>query len=306
MNNFLTASGYSTASIHIIQKSVTAFQNWCNTHQVEAETATYNDVLAFIQHIQSRNVKQRTVQLCLGNLSIYFNWLKEQQVRLDNPTEQIKVQGVKRGMLYHIITKEELERVYHGIEGNAAYLSGSYKLWEEQSHHSQLMHRIMYGLVIWQGVTAGELEALTVKDVQLREGVIHIPGARRSNARTLKLESVQILDMMEYQHTTREYYRKASGSTSDKLFLTRQGGSAKGISNRITALLQVVKAINPQITQLQQIRTSVITHWLKNHNLRQVQYMAGHRYVSSTENYLVNDLEDLKEDVNRFHPLRES
>jgi len=30
--------------------------------------------------------------------------------------------------------------------------------------------------------------------------------------------------------------------------------------------------------------------------------MAGHRYVGSTEAYQVNNMDDLKEDVNRYHP----
>jgi integrase/recombinase XerD len=48
----------------------------------------------------------------------------------------------------------------------------------------------------------------------------------------------------------------------------------------------------------------VITHWLKNYNLRQVQYMAGHKYVSSTERYQQNTLEDLQKEINRYHPLK--
>ena len=31
--------------------------------------------------------------------------------------------------------------------------------------------------------------------------------------------------------------------------------------------------------------------------------MAGHRYVSSTEAYKINDLEGLQEDIGKFHPL---
>jgi len=47
----------------------------------------------------------------------------------------------------------------------------------------------------------------------------------------------------------------------------------------------------------------VITHWLKLHNLRKVQYMAGHRYISSTESYKANNLDGLKEDIAKFHPF---
>ena len=46
-----------------------------------------------------------------------------------------------------------------------------------------------------------------------------------------------------------------------------------------------------------------ITKWLKQHNLREAQYLAGHKYVSTTESYLQNDMEGLKEEINQFHPL---
>jgi integrase/recombinase XerD len=31
--------------------------------------------------------------------------------------------------------------------------------------------------------------------------------------------------------------------------------------------------------------------------------MAGHRYVSSTEAFLINDLEGLQEEIDKFHPI---
>lgn len=45
-------------------------------------------------------------------------------------------------------------------------------------------------------------------------------------------------------------------------------------------------------------------HWLKTHNLRQVQYMAGHIYVSSTERYKINSLDNLKSKLEKLHPLK--
>ncbi|MBS9464409.1 hypothetical protein KIM67_18475, partial [Flagellimonas sp. 389] len=68
-------------------------------------------------------------------------------------------------------------------------------------------------------------------------------------------------------------------------------------------LLQKLRKKHREIESLKQMRASVITGWLKVYNLREVQYMAGHRYVSSTENYLINDLEDLQEEVNKYHPI---
>ena len=51
------------------------------------------------------------------------------------------------------------------------------------------------------------------------------------------------------------------------------------------------------------IRKSVIVNWLKQHNLRQVQYLAGHKYISSTERYVVKDLQQLKTSVIQCHPI---
>lgn len=47
----------------------------------------------------------------------------------------------------------------------------------------------------------------------------------------------------------------------------------------------------------------IIAKWLKTHNLREVQYLGGHRYISSTESFLQNDMEELIEEINQYHPL---
>ena len=51
------------------------------------------------------------------------------------------------------------------------------------------------------------------------------------------------------------------------------------------------------------MRASVITHWVKIYDLRKAQYMAGHRYVGSTEDYKQQVLDELQGDVKKFHPL---
>jgi len=61
--------------------------------------------------------------------------------------------------------------------------------------------------------------------------------------------------------------------------------------------------MNQSLTDIKQIRTSVIIHWLKQHQLRKTQYLAGHKYISSTEKYVQDDLESLHETVNNYHHL---
>jgi integrase/recombinase XerD len=87
----------------------------------------------------------------------------------------------------------------------------------------------------------------------------------------------------------------------ERLFISIN--SLEDLRNSLLHLNYALRKLNPKYKHSKQIRQSVITKWLKEKNLRTVQYMAGHRYVSSTERYKTNNLEDLKEALNKHHPL---
>ena len=155
--------------------------------------------------------------------------------------------------------------------------------------------------MVYQGLNTSEIKNLLVQDIKLRDGKIFIARGRKSNERTLKLEAHQILDFMEYTLQVRQAILAETKKETD-LFLVSTGTSLE-LQNTLQKLIEQLRKQNKKIENLQQIRSSVITGWLKQYNLREVQYRAGHRYVSSTESYLINDLEDLQEDINKYHPL---
>ena len=65
-----------------------------------------------------------------------------------------------------------------------------------------------------------------------------------------------------------------------------------------------IKKTHPKVASGKIIRSTVIAEWLKTLDVRVAQYMAGHRYVSSTERYQVANLRELKESLKRHHPLK--
>ena len=293
--DYLESKGHSTNTINRFYTDVLMFMNWCEEEEIESESSTYNEVLSYIHHLGKRGVKQRTVQLYINSIKHYFRWCIQQELRTENPTTNIKIKGIKRKTLHHILSKEELESLYHQYEITE----------EEQSNELSVLtskrNKMIIGLLVYQGLSTRELGKLEEKDVKLRKGKIEIRGSRKSNARTLKLEAHQVLDIMEYTLQVRPKLLAISQSRSDKLLVNSQGGSH--FSNVMQYLMKQLKKQSSGVKSAQQIRTSVITHWLKRYNLREVQYRAGHRYVSSTEAYLINDLEGLKEDIEKFHPF---
>lgn len=45
-------------------------------------------------------------------------------------------------------------------------------------------------------------------------------------------------------------------------------------------------------------------YWLTNNDLRYVQYFCGHKYISSTENYIKQNTQKLQEHIVSCFPLK--
>ncbi len=159
-------------------------------------------------------------------------------------------------------------------------------------------NKIILGLIIYQGLTTEELHQLESEHLKLKHGKIKVPGSRKRNSRTLDLKPFQILELNEYVNEIRP---TINHQNYNQLFVSMEGNT--NLKNSLHHLFRAIKRTHPNIGNGKQIRGSVITNWLKSYNLRQVQYMAGHKYVSSTERYQVNNLEELKKNVEKYHPL---
>jgi integrase/recombinase XerD len=297
--DYLLHKGHSRNTVTGYMYVVQRFEDWLQQQQIPLETIRYADVLHYIQHKRS-SVSQSTVRGYLNSLRHYFEYHRIQGTVSENPVTFITIKGVKRRKLYDILSKQELEQLYHDYSPGEHDISRNHN-WYSVSQLAASRNKVITGLLIYQGLTAFELQSLTISDLRLREGKVFISGGRSSNERELLLESVQIIDLMEYTLKTREELLRNSGKQSEKLIIST--GTGTRLNNTLCRLTMQLQARNPKVKSLRQIRASVITHWLKIHNLRQVQYMAGHRYISSTEFYLVNDMEDLQEEISKFHPI---
>ena len=285
--------GYSEKSIRVQDCHVNCFNSWCIRQNINPGDINYGQVLQFIDSERERGIENQSVIREINSIRIYFDYLLESGITAQNIIKRIRIRQSGRKVLPEILSPAQLEKIYQDLSNLPA--------WNHGTVIAKLLHQrnmVILGLLIYQGLDSGEIARLETNHINLGEGKIYIPSARNSNSRTLKLQANQILPFKTYLEETRRELLDKRNLQSSYLF------PAKKSSDMICKIVEAVKKIHPQLKDSRQIRASVIMNWLKTNNIRQVQYMAGHKSIRSTESYRGQDLTDLTKQLELFHPLR--
>lgn len=284
---WLNERGYRLDTVRGFVTGAEIFLKWCDGENIQLHQAGYTDVLAYINHCYAKGNVKHTINQKINALKHFYNYCIDCNYRKDNPVAELRIRNTIRKLPHDLLSEEALENIYKNYP--ATGIAGK-------------RNKVMLGLLIYQGITTAELARLEVKDIQLEEGKIYVPSASRSNSRILSLEAQQVIQLQNYLMTVRPVLLAIAEKQTIKLFLST--GKSKRLSNSYTRMLMQMRKVNAAVKDLKQIRASVITHWLKQHGIRQAQYMTGHKYVSSTERYRTDKLESLQEQLENLHPLK--
>lgn len=304
---WLLLKRYSPATAATTVRIVEYFRGWAEREGIIAlEEISYQDAMSFIQWGGKHGASQKTIANYLNHIRKFYQFQISEGVVKDDPVAHIKVQGIKRKIYHDILSTEELQQLYQQYPTTieTSLPSSKEQKWvyppQEKNILSRRRNKVILSLLVYQGLRVEEVAALNVQDLQTREGKITIHSQRRIAARVMRLESHQVYELMDYVNEIRKQFLQ-SGDNTSKLFTQRDGGeNFYGITQM---MLKHLRKINSRVKNFDQIRASVITHWVKQYDLRKAQYLAGHKYVSSTEKYKANVIDQLQEDVIKYHPL---
>jgi len=280
--DYLEQKRFTTATVNSYTIYIRTFTDWLAAEQLDAGAFTYNELLDFIQYLQGLGKSKKAIQYVLSVVRHYCNYLTVEKQRSDNPAAGVFMKGIMRKLPGNLLSWEEMEELYrqYSIQLNVPLVS-----------------KVILGLLIYQGLAAEEITRLEAVHVHLREGRLFVRAMKRTGERWLPLSALQLIELAEYMQENR--------LKTGPLLVTgrKERISPTNINNRMQLMIKQLRRLNPRVINAAQFRSSVIAHWLKANNLRQVQYMAGHKYVSSTQRYQLTTLDDLKSDLQQHHPM---
>jgi len=290
--DYLQNKGYTETTVENYIDYALSFTKWCHTNHTTPVTIDYKECLKYINYLRGKGTTKKTVNHRLGRVKVYLHYLVEECHREENPIENTTIKGIKRDINYHLLDADELEDLYYSFETENI----------KDPYHTLTAKRnkIIVGFMVYQGLNTNNLKSLEVEHIEVYKGKVHVPGHKRMNERTLELKPWQVVELLEYIKETREEIVIRKNVESSKLFVPNNDR----LNNTIIHIFKKLRKTNTRVRNIYQIRASVIANWLGQLNIRKVQYMAGHRYVSSTEKYLQDDLENLQEIINASHPIR--
>ena len=270
---YLQEKGYTKSTIRIYGYSVEQFIDWTIRQGIAWKEVRYQDLLAFVRYCRKQGQSYDRTRTHLMALRLFFAWAIRQKHTRHNPARQVYLKSRGRRLPHDLLDYPIVEQLYEDYPNNG-------------------LRKLMLSLMVFQALRLEELQALRVAHLNLTQGKLAVPTTHLSNARHLSLVTAQILPLYEW----------TKGKTPEDFLLP----SPKGTQNLRASsykLYAQLRNINPEVRNGQQLRQSVITHWLKHHDIRKVQYMAGHKWVSSTERYQQSNLEDLQNQLDKYHPL---
>ncbi|RFM27936.1 tyrosine-type recombinase/integrase [Deminuibacter soli] len=278
---YLQQEGYAASTITGHLNNLSLFIDWVTGELPEVSEMDYTTLMAYVQYERSKGLQSTTIAIRLQSIGHYFEWLKAEKVIEKNPVKKLHIKAGEKKIVTDVLDKDALNLLYEQYVQLKSVASSKYA-------DFHLQHIVILGLLIWQGLHSGELAKLEVGHIQLAEAKIYIPSIMRSNSRVLALAAKQVITLYQYLG------KLPAGQV--KLF-------NRNVRNAVFTLMGELKGINPVVQNAAHIRSSVILQWLKTHNKRQVQYMIGHKYITSTEYYEQQELTKLVDQLTRFHPL---
>jgi len=278
---------YATGSASNLLRHARRFLEWLEEEGLELNECNYSDLMSLVGALRREGRPTIFINQGLWGVQRFYIYLIVEGKAEYNPATNFRVKGAVTKLPRGVLTRKQIEGIYNAYEPKTAV---------------QQRNKVLLSLICYQGLVRQELDHLEPGDINLVTGTILIRKKGRLQRRRLPLEAHQVLLFQEYLHEVRPQLLEKKGRQSDLLLVTT--GSSDSVVDVACEFLKELQGRHPHLRSFQHVRNSLITQWVDQHNIRQVQYMAGHNSIITTQRYLKVNLQGLQNQLKKYHPLK--
>lgn len=248
-------------------------------------SANLSDLEQFVSFLSELGMESSTLARIISGIRAFYNFLQEEEIIADNPTEQLDTPKITR-KLPEILSIEEIEQILSVID-----------LSKFEGHRNKAIIEVLYGC----GLRVSELINLKMMDYFTDESILRVIG-KGDKERYIPIGSKAKNALYYYIEYSRPHYPMIT-QYQQYIFLNRRGKKLTRemifiIVKDYAAKAGIQKNVHPHT-----FRHSFATHLVENGaDLFAVQEMLGHSSITTTEIYTHVSMSYLRDVIDNFHP----
>lgn len=277
---------YSQYTIEHYQHDISDFFMFMSEQAISDLTKVeYQDVRIYLTNLFERKMSRKSVARKISSLRSFFKFLLREEIVAENPFALVSIPKAQK-KLPEFFYEEEMKQLFDACESSTPL-----------GQRNRALLELLYAT----GIRVSECSQIRLKDLDMHLSTVLVRG-KGSKERYVPFGSFAQDAIDTYiNHGRKELL--ANGNMQENLFLNARGGplTARGIRtilDRIIEKSSLTGKIHPHM-----LRHTFATHLMANGaDMRTVQELLGHAFLSSTQVYTHVTNEYLKKTYMAHHP----
>ncbi|EOR26406.1 tyrosine recombinase XerC [Cytobacillus oceanisediminis] len=277
---------YSPYTIEFYTQDINQFFHFMKDQVIDKlEDVSPSDVRIYLTELFSEQLARKTIARKISSLRSFYRFLLREKVVENNPFSAVSIPKLEK-RLPDFFYEEELQQLFLSCDTNTPL---------------GLRNKALLELLYATGIRVGECTKIQLSDIDFSVSTVLVRG---------KGQKERYVPFGSFAHNALEAYIKAgrnklmkNASTHSYLFVNYRGGiltdnGVRDILNKMMNTSSSQGKIHPH-----KLRHSFATHLLANGaDMRTVQELLGHAFLTSTQIYTHVTNEYLKKTYMSYHP----
>ena len=274
----------STNTVESYMRDVNQFLSYCTEQGKDVSSADCSVLNTYLEYLSAMGKSEATKSRIVASLRCFYRFLSARGLSEGNPVEGIKMHKTEK-KLPGILDSNEIVLLLSQPDG---------------SDYKNIRDKAMLELLYATGIKVSELIELTVNDINLQIGLLHLHNEKKE--RIVPMYPGAVKAVAAYMVNVRPII--VEDSSEDRLFtnmngqpMTRQGFWK--IIKHYSQKAGIKKDITPHT-----LRHSFAAHLIENGaQLKDIKEMLGHADISSTQVYAQFIKNKYTAAYAKFHPF---